>query len=112
VVFVDRGRVFVVVKRFMQSRVPGYFEVVEAHCRRLFGRSCVDLLLDEPDKLREVLMRKYANDVNPVYFAIKYLFLRPILIEVNKLDIEEELATTLLNNPQQFKERLRQVIST
>jgi len=45
-----------------------------------------------------------------VYFAIKYLFLRPILIEINKLDIEEELTTTLLNNPQKFKEKLKQTI--
>jgi hypothetical protein len=31
-------------------------------------------------------------------------------MEVNKLDVEEELATCLLNNPQKFKEKLKQVL--
>jgi hypothetical protein len=107
----DRSRVFVVVRRFMESRVPGYFEVVDMHCRKMFGRGCIDLFIEEPEKLREVLMNKYSNDVHPVYFAIKYLFLRPILLELNKLDVEEELATLFLQNPQKFRERLRQILA-
>ncbi|MCC6046549.1 MAG: hypothetical protein LM572_07170 [Ignisphaera sp.] len=106
----DRAKVFVIIKRFMQSRVPGYFEVLEAQCRKMFGKGCVDLLLDEPDKLRAVLMNKYGGDVTSTYFAVKHLFLRPLLMEVNKLDVEEELATCLLNNPQKFKEKLKQVL--
>jgi len=52
----------------------------------------------------------YSGDTNSAYFIVKHLFLRPILIELNKLDTEEELATLLLQNTQKFQERLKQIL--
>jgi hypothetical protein len=46
-----------------------------------------------------------------VYFVVKYLFLRPILIELNRLDAEEELATLFMQNPGKFREKLKQVLN-
>jgi hypothetical protein len=95
----------------VDSHAPGYFNVLDVLCRKLFSRSCVDLLIEEPEKLREILMNKHSNDVHPVYFVVKYLFLRPILIELDRLDAEEELATLFMQNPGKFREKLKQVLN-
>ena len=106
----DRSRIFSIVKKYILFKVPGYFECIDLFCRKLFGKSCVDLLIDEPEKFREVLVNMYSGDTNSAYFIVKHLFLRPILIELNKLDTEEELATLLLQNTQRFRERLKQIL--
>ncbi|MDK6028678.1 hypothetical protein QPL79_04825 [Ignisphaera sp. 4213-co] len=69
------------------------------------------MLLNEPEKLRNILLDKYG-DTTSVYFIIKYLLLRPLLIEKNRLDKEEELATSFLNNPEEFKKMLSSLFIT
>lgn len=108
----DKAKVFFIIRRYMQSKVPGYFEIMEAYCRKMYGKSCIDLFIDEPEKFREVLVKRYGNDVYSIYFAVKYLFLRPILLELNKLDLEEDLATLLLNNPRKFNDILKQILKS
>jgi hypothetical protein len=107
----DRSKLFTAVRSYVDSHAPGYFNVLDVLCRKLFSRSCVDLLIEEPEKLREILMNKHSNDVHPVYFVVKYLFLRPILIELDRLDAEEELATLFMQNPGKFREKLKQVLN-
>lgn len=94
----------------MQSKMPGFYEIMEINCRRLYGRSCIDLFLDEPGKLRDVLLGRYSSDATSVYFVVKYLFLRPLLVERNRLDLEEELATSFLSDPERFKRVLASIL--
>jgi hypothetical protein len=75
------------------------------------GRGCADLFVDESDKLRYILVDKLSNDIHTVYFIIKYLFLRPILIKLDKLDVEEELTSLFIQNPEKFKEKLNQMLN-
>jgi hypothetical protein len=42
---------------------------------------------------------KYSNDVNPIYFATRYLFPRPLSLDINRLDVEEELVELFLKEP-------------
>ena len=106
----DRKRIYVLVKREMETRVPGYWESLEGWCLKLYRRGCIDLFLDEPEKLRNVLSVRYGGDTLSVYFVIRYLFLRPILVELNKTDVEEELATIFINNVEMFKKRLSEIL--
>jgi hypothetical protein len=52
-----------------------------------------------PDKLMAVPKNKYSNDVNPIYFATRYLFPRPLSLDINRLDVEEELVELFLKEP-------------
>lgn len=106
----DRAAIASIIRRSMQSKIPGFYEIMEINCRRLYGKSCTDLFLDEPGKLRDVLLSRYSNDMSSVYFVVKYLFLRPILVERNRLDLEEELATSFLNDPDKFKRVLASIL--
>jgi hypothetical protein len=110
VVTVDRAKLSSVIRRNVSSRIPGYLEALEAHCRKMFGKSCIDLFLDEPENFRVVLFTRYNNDINPVYFAIKYLFLRAILIALDMLELEEELTRDFIENPLLFKEKLNKIL--
>jgi hypothetical protein len=103
--FLDRSKLVSIVKRYMDSKAPGYFTSLDIFCRKFSGKSCIDLLIDEPDKL------KLGNDIYTAYFIIKYLFLRPILIELDRLDVEEELATLFIQNPEKFREKLKQILN-
>jgi hypothetical protein len=106
----SRADIVLAIKRFIRSRSPGTFELLEGDCRRMFGRSCIDLFLYEPEKLREVLIRRYANDVYSIYFTVKYLFLRPLLIELDRLDVEEEHATLFIRDIDRFRDALRKLL--
>uniref|UniRef100_A0A7C4BE37 Uncharacterized protein n=1 Tax=Ignisphaera aggregans TaxID=334771 RepID=A0A7C4BE37_9CREN len=107
---VDRAKLSSIIRKSVSSRIPGYLEALEAHCRKMFGKSCIDLFLDEPEDFRAVLFTRYNNDVNPVYFAIKYLFLRAILIALDMLELEEELARDFIENPLLFKEKFHKIL--
>jgi len=109
--FLGRSKLVSIVKRYMDSKAPGYFTSLDIFCRKFSGKSCIDLLIDEPDKLRDVLVNKLGNDIYTTYFIIKYLFLRPILIELDRLDVEEELATLFIQNPEKFREKLKQILN-
>lgn len=99
----DRAQIASAIRKNMQSRIPGFYEIMEINCRRTYGKSCIDLFFDEPEKLRDILFKRYGSDTTSIYFIVKYLLLRPVLVEKNRLDLEEELATTFLNNPSEFK---------
>jgi hypothetical protein len=108
---VDRARIASIIKKYSFSKIPGYLDILELHCRKMFGRGCTDLFLDEPEKLREVLLAKYNGDADSAYFAIKYLFLRAVLTALNMLELEEELAQNFLKNPLLFKEKLHRILA-
>jgi hypothetical protein len=107
----DRSRLASIVKRYMDSKAPGYFNSLDISCRKFSSKSCIDLLIDEPDRLRDVLANKLGNNIYTAYFIIKHLFLRPILIKLDRLDVEEELATLFIQNPEKFREKLKQILN-
>jgi hypothetical protein len=106
-----RSRLIIAIENYIRSRAPGYLEYLDIICKKLLGRGCADLFVDEPDKLRYILVDKLSNDIHTVYFIIKYLFLRPILIKLDKLDVEEELTSLFIQNPEKFKEKLNHVLN-
>jgi hypothetical protein len=108
---VDRARIAFIIKEYSFSKTPGYLDILELYCRKMFGRGCIDLFLDEPEKLKEALLVKYSGDAYSTYFTIKIFFLRPVLTALNMLELEEELAQNFLKNPSLFKEKLHRVLA-
>jgi len=109
-IVLNRYRVKEVIKRWMILRTPGLYESIEPLCLRVYRRSCLDLFLDEPDKFRELLMMQF-RDQNYIYFLIRYTIIRPLLKELRREELEEELATDFINDIDKFKTTFRDTIA-
>lgn len=95
-----------IVKQSMQSKAPGLYEAMDLRCRILHGKGCVDLLLDEPVKLKDTLLKMYGDSTLSVHFIVKHLLIRPLLTEWGAPGLEEELVTSFLSDPRKFRETL------
>jgi len=105
-IVLNRYRVKEAIKRWMMLRTPGLYESIEPVCLRDYKKSCLDLFLDEPDKFRELLVMQF-RDQNYIYFLIRYTIIRPLLKELRREELEEELATDFINDIDKFKSIFR-----
>ncbi|MEM2005776.1 MAG: hypothetical protein QW705_07795 [Zestosphaera sp.] len=92
----------------MRSKFPGVFNVLELTCRRATDRGCVDLLIDEPEKLRYLLEQLYGNPSTVELIAKTYI--RSVLLEVDKPELTNEPTALLLNNRKEFSNKLKELL--
>ncbi|MEM4041005.1 MAG: hypothetical protein QXM83_04200, partial [Ignisphaera sp.] len=52
------------------------------------------------------LLMNYYRDSYTAKFTLQYLFIRPLLVKIKKLDLEEKVVEMLLNDPKEFKKLL------
>lgn len=108
-IVLDKFKVKEVIKRWMNLKVPGLYESIEPLCFKICGRNCLDLFLDEPDKFKEILLMQF-KDQNFIYFLIRYAVIRPLLKELGREELEEDLAINFITNIDKFKTVLGDVI--
>lgn len=89
---------------FIVSRAPEFLNTLNKVCKKQFNEDCISLFIDNPDKLREILMM--YNDINTTKFVVKNLFLKPLLKKLGKEELLEELANYFINDMEKFKEEI------
>jgi len=100
-----------VVKEISREYVPGLYDMIDIVCQISYGRDCISLVVEEPDKFLSVLRNLYHND-DAIKFITKTVVIKPITKLVSNCDIcEDELIELLLTYPQKFKERLSKLLN-
>jgi len=93
------------IRRHIASKTPGLFEILNSFSMKRYGVKILDLFFTSPEKLVELLMN-YYRDSYTAKFTLQYLFIRPLLVKIKKLDLEEKVVEMLLNDPKEFKKLL------
>lgn len=106
----DRSRFKNIIKRLLNSKIPGLYESLEPLCMSKYKKECLDLFLDEPERFREILILRF-KDQNFIYLLIRYSIIKPLLGELGKLDLEEKLTNVFINNTNQFKQIIENIIA-
>ena len=103
------------IERYMQgyirSKFSGMYESLNLSCLALSGKTCIDLLLNNPTSLLRVLQARYSDKYS-ILLVLGQFFLKPLLIKLDMLEAEDELKTLFLNDPNDFKNRLLELLSS
>lgn len=96
------------IRRHIASKTPGLFEILNTFSIKRYNTKILDLFFTSPEKLVELLMN-YYKDSYTARFTLQYLFIRPLLVKFKKLDLEEKLVEIILNNPEEFKNLIKEL---
>ncbi|MEM2528119.1 MAG: hypothetical protein QXG40_01800 [Ignisphaera sp.] len=96
------------ISRYIGSRAPNLIKSLNTVCLKLYSRSCIELLIYEPQKLRDTLL--HYNDTTTTKFIIKYLFLQPIIEENSGETPLDRLATLFIDDAERFREELWKIL--
>jgi hypothetical protein len=93
-----------IIKVKLRMAYPGLFEFLEILCQKNTGRDCISLLLEDPAKLRDLILTRYNIPLIAKRIAEKLI--API---VEELDINipvSILADLFVNNPNELRKIL------
>lgn len=93
-----------VVRIKLRLSFPGLFELLEIICKKNTGKDCISLLMEDPAKLRDLILERYGLPLVAKRIAEKIL--RPL---VEELDIDvpvPRLADLFLDNPEELEKIL------
>ncbi len=97
------------IQHYVRSRFSGMYESLNLSCLALSGKTCVNLLLNNPLDLRSVLETRYSDKYS-LLLVLGHFFLKPLLIKLDMLEAEDELKSLFLNNPDRFRDKLLEIL--
>ena len=100
----NREEINRIVKEHVELVAPGFYSDLELLSKLSFNRRFTDLLVEEPGKLLELLLRN--NDPFTVFFVIKYLVLKPILSRIQRMDLLDYLSALFMEDTKEFRRSL------
>lgn len=92
------------IRNYAKNVVPVLLYTVDLYCRKLAGKDCVTILLEEPRTLRDILVKVY--DLSPTVNPIARMFLYPIVIETGTT-IPVEGLVNLFKKSKRVKENFK-----
>ncbi|MEM1526618.1 MAG: hypothetical protein QXZ41_07790 [Ignisphaera sp.] len=96
------------IERYLNNIIPGIHHVLSLYSSRLYGENYLDLLIEEPEKLRDILVSVTGSLITAKIIA--RILLTPLAnMATNKS--AEELAELLINNPVDLHRILQEIIS-
>lgn len=84
------------------------FELLELACRRITHQKCIDLLIDYPEKLKNLIEQIYEG--TPTVWLVTEAYINPVLLEISKPELVRELVELFLNNPKEFTKKLKELL--
>lgn len=105
---VARSRLYESIVRYVKNIAPGLIYTLDLHCRRLAGKDCVALFLDEPWTLRDILVNIYGS--SPTLEMVARMFIYPAKLEVNIDDSLEALVKLFLEKPAELYRVLQRIV--
>jgi len=83
-------RIKEVVRKYINTVVPGLLNILDYHINKFYGTSAIELLFSRPSVIYDAIL-DYYRDTTVVDFMIRKLFIKPIALEAKASDIEEKL---------------------
>ncbi len=95
------------IKRYIRSRAMGLLEILDAIAKKRYSKSTIELLFTEPQRLLDIIAEHYSSR-EVALFVVSKLFIRPLVIKLNILELEDRLLEALANDPREFLALLRE----
>lgn len=99
------------VRSYMLLKSPGLYDTLDYLCRQYLEESLLTALFSSPSRVLYTIFQHYKS-WDTAYFIMEYLLIRPILLNLNKLDIELKLLELLSKGSagdEEFKRILREL---
>ena len=84
------------IKQYISEKTPGYLHLLDIIARRKTGKSTIELLLENPAALYEVL-EEYYGDKSTVIFILSSMFLKPLAIKLGNPALVDTLLNAVIN---------------
>lgn len=86
---------------------PGTYYVLNVVCIRVGGKECHELILDDPSVFRDAVATIYRDEI-----AVKFILTECIASILNNQDpnIIRDLVKLLMESPEEFKVRIKQLM--
>ncbi|MEM4789050.1 MAG: hypothetical protein QXM55_03315 [Ignisphaera sp.] len=96
------------IERYLNNIIPGIHYILSIYSFRLYGKNYIDLLIEETEKLKDVLISATGSQITAKIIA--RIILTPLAnIATNRSP--EELADLLINNPTELHKIIQEIIS-
>ncbi len=99
------------VRNYIMLKSPGLYETLDYICEQCLGENLLTLLFSNPSKVLHALFQHYRS-WDTAYFVMEYLLIRPMLLNLNRLDLELKILELLSRNSagdEEFKRILREL---
>ncbi len=102
------NRVINIIREYANKISPGLYATLELICKNASGKDCVELFLENPNRLRDILLKH--GDPYLVRFIVKHILLKPILLSIGLEELENKLYDLFANNPLEFKSKIKELL--
>ncbi|MEM1533265.1 MAG: hypothetical protein QW369_00420 [Desulfurococcaceae archaeon] len=99
------------VRSYIRLKSPGLYDTLDYVCKQYLGESLLTVLFSNPSRVLHALFQHYKS-LDTAYFIMEYLLIRPILLNLNKLDVELNLLELMSKGSagdEEFKRILREL---
>ena len=90
---------------YLRNHAPGLYEMLNILCLRKRGRKLMELLMNDPPQLYQLLLEHYGDEFTAT-FAFSTI-IRPMLIKLGILSSERDIVEKAKRDPNVFRELLR-----
>lgn len=97
------------IEGYLNRITPGIHHILGMYSYRLYGKDYIDLLIEEPEKLRDVLIFITGSQITAKIVA--RILLTPLTNIVDNKS-SEELAEIIISNPVELRKMLQEVLSS
>lgn len=94
------------IKEHVSTKAPGLLEMLDTITKARTGKSALELLFTSPTKLYQILAEHYMSS-EAALFALANLFIRPLVLKIGKLELEDMLLKAAIEDDNRFKELLK-----
>ena len=96
---------------YLWNYAPGTFDSINRICHKYAGKGFIELLLDDPSKLKKILSRRYPDDFS-LRFFVKNIVIRPLLVKLQKLELLDWLTDLFMKDDYTFKEEILKLLQS
>ncbi|WFO74975.1 hypothetical protein J4526_07850 [Desulfurococcaceae archaeon MEX13E-LK6-19] len=93
-------------KEYIAMKAPGLLEMLNTITRAKTGKNALELFLSSPTTLYKILSEHYMSP-EAALFAMANLFIRPLVLKLGKLELEDALLKAATEDDNKFKEMLK-----
>lgn len=99
------------IRRYVWTRYPGALEALDLKCIMEAGMSCVDLLFQDPEMFVRVFEKIHRGNEHMMRRTLRELIVKPIVQSLISKELEDALLTLLLQDPREFANKIRLLLS-
>lgn len=96
---------------YLWNYAPGTYDTLNRICHKYANMGFIDLLLEDPSKLKKIIKMRYPDDFS-LRFFVKNIIIRPLLVKLQKLELIDWLTDLFMKDDYTFKEEILKMLQS